>query len=152
MKVRFVEEHRDEHGVEPIIDALAGTCAEIAPSTYYAARARPPSPRTVADQVTLAKTQGVHATNYGVYGARKTWRALARADHPVARCTVERVMRANGIHGISKAKSPRTTIPAPAGNRPDDLVRRTFTADAPNQLWVADITSVRSPAGSMPRS
>ena len=140
MRVRFVDEYRDEHGVEPIIDALAGTCAEIAPSTYYAARTRPPSARARADEVTLAKIRQVHASNYGVYGARKTWRCLARADYRVARCTVERVMRVNGIRGITKAKNPRTTIPARAGNRPDDLVRRAFTADGPNQLWVADIT------------
>lgn len=120
--MRFVEEHRDEHGVEPIIDALQGTCAEIAPSTYYAARTRPRSARARADEVTLAKIRQVHASNYGVYGARKTWRCLARADYRVARCTVERVMRVNGIRGVTKAKSPRTTIPAPAGNRPDDLV------------------------------
>jgi putative transposase len=82
--VRFVEEHRDEHGVEPIIDALAGTGAEIAPSTYYAARARPRSARSITDEVTLAKIGAVHAANYGVYGARKTWRALPRQDYPVA--------------------------------------------------------------------
>jgi putative transposase len=145
--VRFVDEHRDEHGVEPIIDALAGTCAEIAPSTYYAARARPPSARSVADEVTLAKIKAVHASNYGVYGARKTWRSLSRAGYPVARCTVERVMRAHGIRGITKAKSPRTTIPGPVGSRPDDLVGRAFHADRPNRLWVADITYVRTFSG-----
>ena len=145
--MRFVEEHRDEHGVESIIDALAGTGAEIAPSTYYAARARPPSARSLTDQVTLAKIRAVHASNYGVYGARKTWRCLARAGHPVARCTVERVMRANGIQGVTKAKSPRTTIPGPVGDRPDDMVGRAFTADGPNQLWVADITYIRTFSG-----
>ncbi len=61
--MRFVEEHRDEHGVEPICRALAGTCAEIAPSTYYAARARPPSARTVADMQTLTRIRAVHDAN-----------------------------------------------------------------------------------------
>jgi putative transposase len=145
--VRFVDDHRDEHVVEPIIDALRGTCAEIAPSTYYAARTRPPSARSVADEVTLTKIRAVHAANYSVYGARKTWRALTRQDHVVARCTVERVMRTNGIHGISKAKSPRTTIPGPVGSGPEDLVRRSFTAAGPNQLWVADITYIRTFSG-----
>ncbi len=147
MRVQFVAEHRDEHGVEPIIDALAGTGAEIAPSTYYAARVRPPSARSVTDEVTLAKIRAVHSSNYGVYGARKTWRALARQDYPVARCTVERVMRANGIQGVTKAKSPRTTIPGPVGDRPGDLVGRVFTADGPNQMWVADITYIRTFSG-----
>lgn len=145
--MQFVAEHRDEHGVEPIIDALAGTGAEIAPSTYYAARVRPPSARSVTDEVTLAKIRAVHSSNYGVYGARKTWRALARQDYPVARCTVERVMRANGIQGVTKAKSPRTTIPGPVGDRPGDLVGRVFTADGPNQMWVADITYIRTFSG-----
>lgn len=145
--MRFVEEHRDEHGVEPIIDALAGTCAEIAPSTYYAARARPPSARAVADQETLARIRAAHEANYGVYGARKTWRCLVRADYPVARCTVERVMRANGIRGVTRAKNPRTTVPSPGGDRPGDLVGRVFTADGPNQLWVADITYIRTFSG-----
>ncbi|MGL5825328.1 MAG: IS3 family transposase [Nocardioides sp.] len=145
--MQFVEEHRDEHGVEPIIEALRGTCAEIAPSTYYAARTRPASARAVAEEVTLAKIRQVHARNYGVYGARKTWRCLARADYPVARCTVERVMRANGIHGITKAKIPRTTILGPVGDCPHDLVRRAFHADGPNQLWVADITYIRTFSG-----
>lgn len=151
--MQFVEKHRDEHGVEPIIEALHGTCAEIAPSTYYAARARPASARRVADEVTLAKITEVHAANYGVYGARKTWRCLAGREHIVARCTVERVMRANGIRGVTKAKDPRTTIPGPVGARPDDLVRGSFHADGPHQLWVADITyTARSPAGSTRRS
>jgi putative transposase len=101
----------------------------------------------VADEITLAKIGQVHASNYGVYGARKTWRCLARADYPVARCTVETVMLANGIAGITKAKSPRTTIPGPVGDRPEDLVRRTFHAKGPNQLWVADITYIRTFSG-----
>jgi hypothetical protein len=56
-------------------------------------------------------------------------------------------MRTNGIHGISKAKSPRTTIPGPVGDRPEDLVGRVFTAAGPNQLWVADITYIRTFSG-----
>ena len=115
MTVQFVEEHRDEHGVEPIIDALQGPCAQIAPSTYYAARARPPSARSVTDAVTLARIEKVHAENYGVYGARKTWRTLCRAGEPVARCTVERLMRSNGIRGVCKARNPRTTRVCPEG-------------------------------------
>ena len=94
----------------------------------------------------------VHAANYGVYGARKVHAALRRSGHrvhgrPVARCTVERLMRTTGLRGISRAKGPRTTI---AGSGPDtrpDLVDRDFTAIAPWQLWVADITYCRTFAG-----
>jgi putative transposase len=89
----------------------------------------------------------VHAANYGVYGARKVHAELNRQGHRVARCTVERLMRRAGLRGISRAKGPRTTIP---GTEPDcrpDLVERSFTATAPNQLWVADITYCRTFAG-----
>jgi putative transposase len=141
-----VDEHRHEHGVEPIIDALAGTCAQIAPSTYYAARGRPASARSVTDAATLARIVAVHEANYGVYGARKVWRALARQGPSVARCTVERLMRVNGIRGVCKAKTPRTTIPAPSAH-PGDRVERNFVAEAPDRLWVADITYIRTCSG-----
>lgn len=86
----------------------------------------------------------IHAANYGVYGVRKIHAALRRAGRQVARCTVERLMRAAGLRGVSRAKGPRTTRPAPETGRPADLVEREFTADAPNQLWVADITYIRT--------
>lgn len=81
-----------------------------------------------------------------MYGARKTWRTLCRQGEVVARCTVERLMRVNGIQGLSKAKAPRTTIPA-ATAHPGDLVERDFSADAPDRLWVADITYIRTCSG-----
>lgn len=76
-----------------------------------------------------------------VYGARKVWRQLRREGIEVARCTVERLMRALGIAGVTgKRKKPRTTVPSEQADRPDDLLDRDFTADAPNRKWVADIT------------
>ncbi|GGL11364.1 putative transposase [Curtobacterium luteum] len=72
---------------------------------------------------------------------------LRREGRQIARCTVERLMRAAGLHGVSKRKGPRTTIPAPIGDRPADLVQRAFTATAPDQLWVADITYIRTFSG-----
>jgi putative transposase len=81
-----------------------------------------------------------HRANYGVYGARKIHAALLRRGHTVARCTVERLMRQAGLRGVIRAKNPRTTRPVPETARPADLVNRQFTAQAPNQLWVADIT------------
>ncbi|MCH6471814.1 IS3 family transposase [Sinomonas terrae] len=138
----FVEEHRDEHGVEPICRVL-----QIAPSTYYAHRTRQPSARALRDAGLAEKIRTVHEENYGVYGVRKVHAALNREGIPVARCTVERLMRAEGLRGISRAKGPRTTRPAPETARPADLVERRFTAEAPNRLWVADITYVRTFAG-----
>ena len=89
----------------------------------------------------------IHRDNYGVYGARKIHAALRRKGRPVARCTVERLMRADGLRGVMRDKSPRTTRPAPETDRPRDLVERDFTADAPNQPWVADITYIKTHSG-----
>ena len=85
--------------------------------------------------------------NYGVYGARKVWRQLNREGVVVARCTVERLMRQLGLAGRVRGRRRTTTIPAPVDDRPSDLVERTFTASAPNQLWVADITYVATWSG-----
>jgi len=145
--VEYIDEHRHLLGVEPICRVLTDAGTQIAPSTYYAAKTRAPSARTVSDARRTAVIEQVHAENYGVYGARKVHAQLRRQGHPVARCTVERLMRAAGLRGISRAKGPRTTI---AGAGPDDrpdLVERAFRADAPDRLWVADITYCRTFAG-----
>jgi len=89
-----------------------------------------------------------------VFGARKMHVMLNRpeiaerhgAGH-VARCTVERLMRDMGLHGIRRAKSPRTTRSAPREQCPADLVNRHFAAFRPNELWVSDITYVRTFSG-----
>ncbi|MGT2464172.1 IS3 family transposase [Sinomonas atrocyanea] len=138
----FIEEHRGEHGVDPICRAL-----QIAPSTYYAHRTREPSARSVRDAALTGQIRQVHQDNYGVYGARKVHAELRRQDVDVARCTVERLMRAEGLRGVSRAKGARTTRPAAETDRPADLVERQFRAEAPNRLWVADITYVRTFAG-----
>jgi putative transposase len=120
---------------------------QIAPSTYYAARSRPPSKRSVTDVRTTEKIAKVHEDNYGVYGARKVHAQLVRQGHPVARCTVERLMRHAGLRGVTRAKGPRTTISGVGPDHRPDLVDRQFSASAPDQLWVADITYVRTFAG-----
>jgi transposase InsO family protein len=90
----------------------------------------------------------VHTDNIGVYGARKVWAEVNRKGHDVARCTVERLMRAEGLRGISREKTRKTTTSKGAETeRPADLVERQFVAQAPNQLWVADLTYVRTHSG-----
>jgi putative transposase len=89
----------------------------------------------------------VHEANLGVYGARKVWRALNREGIPVARCRVERLMRELGLAGAVRGKVKRTTVPAEVAARPGDLVDRTFSAPAPNRLWVADLTYVATWSG-----
>ncbi len=154
--VDYIDAHKKQHGVEPICTVLSESGVKIAPSTYYAAKVRPPSRRARQDAVTTEAIQAVHAANYGVYGARKVHAELARTGHvvdrgdgprPVARCTAERLMRAAGLRGITRAKGPRTTIPGDGPDARPDLVQRSFTATAPDQLWVADITYCRTFAG-----
>ena len=147
MREGFVAAHKAEHGVEPILTTLADTPVGIAPSTYYAARVRPASARALSDAGLVPLVAKVHADNYGVYGVRKVWHQLRREGHDdVARCTVERLMRINGLRGVSKVKSPRTTVPG-KDVFPEDQVNRAFTASAPDQLWVADITYVKTHSG-----
>jgi putative transposase len=134
------------------VAALRSAGVPIAPSTYYAAHTRPPSARAVRDEQVKVEITRVHQDNYGVYGVRKVYAQLAReqvvvAGRPVARCTVARLMRVLGLRGICRARGPRTTVPGSGPDTRPDLVERNFTAAAPDRLWVADITYVRTFAG-----
>jgi len=145
--VRFIDEYRDTYGVEPICEVLP-----IAPSTYYdhARKRRSPelrSKRAQRDAFLKAEIQRVWDASDGLYGVRKVWRQLLREGQDVARCTVARLMRELGLSGVVRGRKVRTTVPGPETNRPDDLVKRQFSANAPNQLWVADITYVSTWAG-----
>ena len=119
---------------------------KIAPSTYYAARKRGLCARARRDELVLVEVQRVHtASRGGLYGARKVYHQLRRENlhvqgRPVARRTVERVMKTAGLHGVSRCRKVRTTIADPTPTRPPDLVKRDFTAPAPNRLWVVDFT------------
>lgn len=146
--VEYVDQHRDRFGVEPICEVLNSAGTKIAPSTYYAAKSRPPSMRAVKDAELLPAIRKVHTDNIGVYGARKVYAELNREGTKVARCTVERLMRAEGLRGIRREKTRKTTHSEGAETpRPADLVERQFVASAPNQLWVADLTYVRTHSG-----
>jgi transposase InsO family protein len=152
--VAYIEENRERFvegrrlGVEPIVEVLSQAGVEIAPSTYYAAKTRQPSARAVRDAELVPLIRKVHQDNIGVYGARKVWGEMNRLGHSVARCTVERLMKAEGLRGIPREKTRKTTIGDGAETeRPDDLVERQFLATGPNQLWVADLTYVRTHAG-----
>jgi len=130
---------------------LTDADAKIAPSTYYAAIGRPPSKRAIADAALDERIRALYEANYRVYGVRKMWKALnrqTRLDKPagqeyprVARCAVARRMKALGLSGATAGdhKRPTTTIPG-RDTRPEDALNRDFTAERPNQRWVADIT------------
>jgi putative transposase len=97
----------------------------------------------------MAHIQRVWDANMQVYGADKVWIQMNREGIAVARCTVERLMKRFGLHGVRRGKVVRTTVPDKAAACPLDRVNRQFTADRPNQLWVSDFTygtpSQRSP-------
>lgn len=119
----------------------------MAPSTYYDTKARPPSQRVCRHAVLGPALVTLWEDNYRVYGARKLWKAARRAGHDVGRDQVARLMRAAGICGARRGKRVRTTKADPAAVRHPDLVKRQFTATAPNQLWVTDLTFVPTWAG-----
>ena len=138
----LVDEHRAEHGVEPICEVL-----QIAPSAYrrYAARHRDRSllsARAQRDDALTPRIEQVWNANLQVYGADKVWKQMNREGEAVARCTVERLMRRLGLRGVRRGKVMRTTISDNKAPCPLDRVNRQFKAERPNQLWVSDFTYV----------
>ncbi len=138
----FIDAHRGAHGVEPSCKVL-----QIAPSGYrrYAAQQRDPSLRAARarrDAELVPQIERVWHANMQVYGADKVWRQLAREGTAVARCTVERLMRRQGLRGVVRGKVVRTTISDDRAPCPLDKVNRQFRAERPNQLWVSDFTYV----------
>jgi putative transposase len=147
--VRFIDAFRHVFGVQPICRALTGHHVPIAPRTYWAAKSRPPSRRTLKDAlVTRWLAQMFEPGPDGrrkpesLYGAVKAHAHLNRQGLKVARCTVERLMRANGWRGNTRRRKARTTVPDPRNPKHPDLVGRNFRADAPGRLLVADFTYV----------
>jgi len=141
--VRYIDEHKDRFGVEPICKMLP-----IAPSTYYELKAREADPgrlpaRALRDAALKPHIQRVWQENFCAYGVRKTWKQLKREQVKVARCTVQRLMRQLGLCGVTRGKAFKiTTVSDANAMRPADLVERKFVATRPNQLWVADFTYV----------
>ncbi|NPC58459.1 IS3 family transposase [Caenimonas soli] len=138
----FIDQHRNVHGVEPICKVL-----QVAPSGYWrhAALRREPHRRCVRairDEALGPQIERVWNSNMQVYGADKVWRQLAREGTSVARCTVERLMRQQGLRGVKRGKVVRTTISDSRAPCPLDRVNRQFRAERPNQLWVSDFTYV----------
>ncbi len=137
MTVEFIDDNKEEFGVEPICTAL-----QVATSTYYDNKKRPLSARAIRDAVMMPILLALFQANYSVYGARKLWIAARRAGHTIGRDQVARLMGELGIEGVKRSRRVRTTIPCDKADRPPDLVDRDFTADAPNRLWVTDLTYV----------
>jgi len=145
----FITEHRQGFGVAPICRALTFLGVPIAPRTYWAHVARSPSKRALWDMSITEILAGYYTPDErgrrppeSLYGSLKMWAHLQRLGVPVARCTIERLMREHGWRGATRARKVRTTVADPAAERAPDLVKRQFTAACPDQLWVADFTYV----------
>ncbi len=144
----FIDANKDDVvegrrlGVEPICETL-----QVAPSSYYAARGRPPSQRARRDTELTPRLIEIWTDNYQVYGSRKLWKTARRAGIEIGRDQTARLMRKAGIRGVLRSRRVRTTRRDEAAGRHPDLVGRQFTASEPNQLWVTDLTFVATRAG-----
>ena len=132
--IRFIEDHRDVQGVEPICKVLP-----IAPATFYdhlAKRSDPSrlSARAQRDGELKPEIERVFEDNLSVYGVRKIWHQIGREGFDIARCTVARLTKEIGIEGVIRGKNPKTTIQDKAQSCPLDRVNRQFYAPAPNIL------------------
>jgi putative transposase len=145
--VDYIDAYRAEFGVEPICAVLSEHGCQIAPSTYWSAKSREPSSRQQRHALLMPILMALWVANYRVYGARKLWKAAQRAGRHVGRDQVARLMGELGIHGVRRGRRRITTRPDLAADRPPDLVRREFTAEAPNRLWVTDLTYVPTWSG-----
>jgi putative transposase len=145
----FIEQERERFGVAPICRALSAHGIVIAPRTYFGRRSAAPGKRALWDTAVTEILAGIYEPGENgrrppesLYGTVKMWAYLRRQDIPVAKCTVERLKRAHGWRGTTRARRVRTTIADPSAARAPDLVRRQFKAARPGQLHVADFTYV----------
>lgn len=143
----FIDDHREELGIEPICRELA-----VARSSYHEHAVRLADPgrrpaRARRDDEIGKAIKRVHENSFGLYGARKVWHQMRREGTKVARCTVERLMRAMGLAGVRRGKKTVTTISNPKAPCPLDKVNREFKVSRPNALWVVDFTYVHTWAG-----
>lgn len=123
---------------------------QFAPSTYYAFKSRPTCSRKVTDALLKAEISRVYRENHSAYGADKLWHELRREHISCGRDRVARLMAELGIRGVTRQKTPPTTTKPASPKRLEtraDLVNRVFRAEAPNRLWVADITYVLTKKG-----
>ena len=146
--VKFIDDERKKYGVEPICRILP-----IAPSTYYRIKDEQENPekqsrRKQSDKHLMAQIKQIWQASGCRYGIRKVWHKLKQDGMPkLGRCTVERLMKQLGIQGVWRGKGKITTKQREDQDKPADLVKRNFTADAPNKLWVADFTYIKTKTG-----
>ena len=131
-----------EFPIAPMSAALG-----VSRSGFYAYRDRPPSARACVDAALTEKIMAFHERSHGTYGAPRIHADLAGAGVSVGRKRVERLMRQAGLSGVSRRRFARTTIQDERVRPAADLVDRDFTAEKPDELWVADITYIATWTG-----
>lgn len=114
---------------------------------YRAVKRRLPSGRSMRDKVLVAEIKRIHIENYCAYGIRKIGHAMVRSGWRIGRDQTARLMRLAGVKGVVRGRTPLTTRPAKMVDNRPDLVNRNFSVTEPNQLWVADMTYVRTLSG-----
>ena len=144
----FVDTYKDHFGVEAICRVMSKTeCGFMTARGYRAAKSRPKSCRQLRDFQLIPVIERLHVENYSVYGRRKMWQTLRRAGWDIGRDQCARLMKTAGLAGVRRGRKPITTHSSKHPDERLDLVDRDFTALAPNRLWVADITYVRTTSG-----
>ena len=134
--------------VESICRVLTAQGVQVAPRTYRNWKTARLSGRALTDAYLTDALRATMNTPEGMYGRRKMTAHLRRHGHRVAACTVDRLMRDEGMCGLVRGGKHRTTIPADqGGRRAPDLLDRDFTAAAPNRKWVTDFTYCRTWSG-----
>lgn len=146
--IRYIDEHKDQFGVEAICRVLRpAVCGFLASRGYRAAKARPPSARALKDELLAPEIAHLHGENYGVCGVRKMHALMRGQGWEVGREQTARLMGIAGVRGVKRSKKIFTTKSDPTSVKPADLVQRRFHAAAPRRLWVADITYVATWSG-----
>jgi putative transposase len=136
----FIAAKKAEHSIKAMCRVLG-----VSRSGFHAWERRAPSPRRLANERLLERIRAIHEENRRVYGSPRIHAELRLADGVrVGRKRVERLMRQAGLSGLVARKRGRTTIRVPGVRVCEDLVDRAFLAAAPDRLWVADITYLRT--------
>lgn len=147
MIIAYIDAYKASFGVESICRVLRDHQYQIAPSTYYAFKSRPPSKRRQSDERLLGCITRVYHANYSCYGVRKVWHALRHEGEVVGRDQVARLMRVAGLRGLRRQRKVRTTTADPLAQRHPDLVKRAWNRAAPDRVWVSDFTHVSTAEG-----
>jgi putative transposase len=142
MRFRLIEDHRDEFPVTRMCKVLA-----VSPSGYYAWHQRPPSAREMANRELYNKIETVYNENHGVYGSPRIYRELKDQGVACSENRLARLMRLRGLQAKQSKRFKTTTKRNRAHPAAPNLLKRDFTADRPDQKWLADITYIATLEG-----